>query len=200
VVFACPWCGHSYLSHYCPVLILWTFYRLDEDTLGSTIIQISEHTYTDKRLVAKWINDSLTELFLWRQFPRGFGLVVCSIYAAVTLNFSLAAMLGFGLWIAFGILRNPLWNWGHYKLDTIDFSRRGAGRAELRPLWNDFFTLSYFVFTSTTSRWIITLTCLFIVLFRLGATVEPGQFVQGYNWYFYFLAANFLVSLRNDVA
>ncbi len=168
------------------VLVLWVFYRKDTEVFEATLITISKHTYTDIRLVAKWINDTLTELFLWRQLPRGFSLVVSSIYAAITLNFLVAGVLGFLSWFVFGILRYRLWDWGHYRLNTIDFSRQGSYRAELRPLWIHLFHISYFVFLSAKIRWAIGFVCLFIVLYRLGNIVEPGQNVYGYNWYFYF--------------
>jgi len=181
------------------LLAIWLFYRRDDATQNATIVEISAHTHSDVQLVAKWTNDTLTELFLWRQFPRGVSLVVSSIYAAVTLNFIVAGMLGFLLWLVFGILRYRLWDWGHHRLDTIDFSRHGAYRAELRLLWSDFFHLSYFVFTGTVARWSIGFSCLFIVLIRLGSIVEPGQSVYGYNWYFYFIITNLLISLKNDI-
>ncbi len=131
----------------------------------------------------------LHELYLWRQFPRGLGLVVATLYTAVTLQPTTGALIGVILWLAVSMFQYRLWRLGHFEQlgPKYIFDDR-------KEFWN-FFAFVVYLPAFSTPRWIISTVALAVSLFRNGLNENAVDF----SFLFVFFAVSFMIALRNDV-
>jgi len=172
------------------IIVTFSYKLLLSEKEAIEIIEtIAVESGVNETQVRKYILSKFHELYLWRQFPRGLGLVVASVYTAITLTPYTGVLIGVGLWLITGVLQYRVWKLGHKALPvpTYNFNER-------RDIWN-LFGFIIFPVTFSIPRWVISILALVISMYRINSNHLRVDF----SLLFLLFAVNFIISLRNDV-
>lgn len=99
-----------------------SYKKLSETEVQEILTTIASNTGIEVNRVRWYISGKLHELYLWRQFPNGLGLVVATVYTAVTLQPTLGALIGIGLWLVTSLIQYRLWRLGHIEQASLRYT------------------------------------------------------------------------------
>jgi hypothetical protein len=166
-----------------------SYKKLSETEVQEILNTIATNNDVEVRQLHRYVAGKLHELYLWRQFPRGLGLVVATMYTAIALKPNAGALVGIGVWLIMSIIQYRLWCLGHIEQSELKFTLD-----DKTDIWN-FFGLFMFLTAFSILRWVISTSALAVAIYRIGS----NEFAVDFSLLFLLFIINLIISLRNDV-